>query len=96
MLKQTKRNKEPRGRPVALRLLFHVEALLETIYTSAGIDELLLAGIERVALGANFNGDVLAGGAGLDDVAAGAPDSGLIILGVDAFLHCSSPLIELP
>ena len=29
--------------------LFHVEALLETIHTTAGVNQLLLAGVERMA-----------------------------------------------
>ena len=87
MLKQTKRNKEPRGRPVALRLLFHVEALLETIYTSAGIDELLLAGIERVAFRTDFNTNILTSRSRLNDLAASAGDRRLLVLGMDAFFH---------
>ena len=45
------------------------------------------------ALGADFNGDVLLGGAGLDDVAAGASDGGLLVIGMDSFLHCVKLLI---
>ena len=33
-----------------------------------------------MALGADLNGDVLLGGAGLDDVAAGASDGGLLVI----------------
>jgi hypothetical protein len=40
-----------------------------------------------VTLGANFYADVLLGGASLDHIAAGAPDGGLLIVGVEAFLH---------
>ena len=61
--------------------------LVELINTAAGVDQLLLAGVEGVAVGADFNGDVLLGGAGLDDGAAGASDGGLLILGMDSFLH---------
>ena len=61
--------------------------LVELINAAAGIDELLLAGIERVALGADLNGDVLLGGSGLDDFAAGAANGGALIVGMDAFLH---------
>ena len=38
-----------------MTLLVHIETFLESVNTSACINELLLAGIERVALGANFN-----------------------------------------
>ena len=65
--------------------------LVELIHAAAGIDKLLLAGVERVALGADFNRDVLPGGAGLDDVAAGAADLGAVIFRMDAFLHDDSP-----
>ena len=67
--------------------------LVELINTAAGVDQLLLAGVEGVALGADFNGDVLLGGAGLDDVAAGASDGGLLVIGMDSFLHCVKLLI---
>jgi hypothetical protein len=40
-----------------------------------------------VAFGADFNGDVLLGGACLDDSAACAPDGGLLVVGMDSFLH---------
>ena len=61
--------------------------LVELINTAAGIDQLLLAGVEGVALGADFNGDVLLGGTGLNDGPAGAADGGLLVIGMDARLH---------
>ena len=61
--------------------------LVELINTAAGVDQLLLAGVEGVAVGADLNGDVLLGGTGLDDGAASASDGGLLILGMDSFLH---------
>ena len=67
--------------------------LVELINAAAGVDQLLLAGVEGVALGADLNGDVLLGGAGLDDVAAGASDGGLLVIGMDSFLHCVKLLI---
>ena len=73
--------------------LFHAVTLLELINTSAAVNELLAAGVEGVALGADLNGDVLLGGAGLDDVAAGASDGGLLVIGMDSFLHCVKLLI---
>ena len=63
--------------------------LVELINAAAGIDELLLAGVEGVALRADLNGDILAGGAGLDDGAAGAADDGGLIIGVYSCLHNS-------
>ncbi len=38
--------------------LFKTELLIETVNTSAGINKLLLAGEERMAVGTNFDLDV--------------------------------------
>ena len=70
-----------------LYFLLQVEALVETVNTSTGVNQLLLAGIERVALGANFNLDILLGGAGGKGVTAGATDGSLLVLRMDAFSH---------
>ena len=67
--------------------LLQIESLVETINTSTGVNQLLLAGIERVALGADFNSDVLLGGASRKDVTTGAANRGLFVLGMDTFLH---------
>ena len=61
--------------------------LVELVNAAAGVNELLLAGVEGVALGADFNDDVLLGAAGFDDLAASAADGGLLIVGVDSRLH---------
>ena len=68
-------------------LLVEAELLVEAADTATGVHHLLLAGVEGMTLGANFYADVLLGGAGLDHIAAGAPDGGLLIIGVEAFLH---------
>ena len=39
-------------------------------------------------LGAHFHADILLSGTSFDHVAAGAPDGGLLIIRVEAFLHC--------
>ena len=70
-----------------LWVLLQAKPLVEPINTSTGVNQLLLAGIERVALGADLNTNVLLGGAGRKDVATGAANRGLFILGVDTFLH---------
>ena len=75
-----------------MRLLDAV-LLVELVNTAAGVDQLLLAGVEGVALGADFHGDVLLGGAGLDDGAASALDGGLLVIGMDSFLHSKKLLI---
>ena len=70
-----------------MRLLDAV-LLVELVNAAAGVDQLLLAGVEGVALGADSHGDVLLGGAGLDDSAASALDGGLLVIGMDSFFHC--------
>ena len=67
--------------------LLQIESLVETINTSTGVNQLLLAGIERVALGADLNSDVLLGGTGRKDVATGTANRGLFVIGMDTFLH---------
>ena len=66
---------------------------IKLIDASAGINKLLLAGVERVALRADFNGDVLPGAAGLDNLAAGTADGGLLIIRVNSGLHIIFSLI---
>ena len=72
---------------VQASILLQAESLVEPINTSTGVNQLLLAGIERVALGADFNADVLLGGTGRKDVATGAANRSLFVIGMDTFLH---------
>ena len=72
---------------IQTQFLLQTKSLVETINTSTGVNQLLLAGIERVALGADFNTDLLLGGAGGEGVAASATDGGLLVLRMDAFFH---------
>jgi hypothetical protein len=67
--------------------LLAAETLIEALNTSAGIDELLLAGIERVALGANFDVDLRLGAARLDHVAAGTGNGAVNVIRVDTLFH---------
>ena len=76
--------------------LLQAELSVELVNATAGVDQLLLAGVEGMALGADLNGDVLLGRASLYHFAAGAADGGLEILGMDAFLHNLSPRNMLP
>ena len=65
---------------------------VELIYASAGINEFLLTGEERMALGANFNFDLAAlGGLGLYGFAACTLDDASFVLRMDSFFHCSIP-----
>ena len=70
-------------------------ALLETVHAPAGIDELLLPGIEGMALRADFNFKFALDRASLKGFAASAPDYTFTILGMDIFLHRLSPLPQL-
>ena len=72
-----------------MRILFllQTKSLVETINTSTGVNQLLLAGIEGVALGADFDTDVLLGGTGREDIAACATDRSLFVLRMDTFSH---------
>jgi hypothetical protein len=68
----------------------HAVALFEAINAATGIDQLLLAGVKGVALGADFNPEVALDGAGLKRFAASAANDALAVYGVDIFLHKSS------
>ena len=68
-------------------LLLQAETLVETIDTSTGVNQLLLAGIERVALGADFNTNLLLSGTGLENVTTSATNRGLFVLRMDTLLH---------
>src|SRR6266481_5111891 len=61
-----------RGR--GLRCLRLDHPLLELVHSSSGIDEFLLAGVEGMARIADTDDNHRLGGAGLDDIAAGATD----------------------
>ena len=68
-------------------LLLETETTVEAINTSAGVNQFLLASVERMALGANFNVDLRLGGMGVDDLAASAGDGAVHIIGMDALFH---------
>ena len=63
-------------------------ALVETIYASGGIDQLLFAGEERVAGRANFDVQVaLLGRAGLECLAASAGNGYIDVFWVNSWFH---------
>ena len=68
-------------------VLRQTKSLVETINTSTGVNQLLLAGVERVALGADLNADVLLSGTGRKDVTTSTANRGLFVIGMDTFLH---------
>ena len=83
----TNNEKSPHRYDANFSFLLQAKLLVEAVNASAGVNQLLLAGIERVALGANFDLDVLLGGAGLNDFAASTTDRRLFVFRMDTFLH---------
>jgi hypothetical protein len=63
------------------------QPLLELIYPTSGINELLSAGIERVTSVADADQDSLPGGAGFDDVPAGTPNFRILIFRMNVSSH---------
>ena len=79
-------------------LLFLVEAVfsVELINTSAGVYQFLLASVERMAFGANLNGDVLLGRAGVINSTASAANRSLLVIRMNSLFHNSNLLRRLP
>ena len=67
---------------------FNIEALLEAVNTSARVYQLLLAGVERMALGTNIHLHLFLGRSGFKSFTAYAANHALTILGMNIFLHC--------
>ena len=72
-----------------MRTVFLLQAvfLVETVDTSTGVNKLLLAGVERVTLGANFNLELTLDGTALEGLTASATNDALTVIGVDILLH---------
>src|SRR5207244_7508450 len=64
---------------------------LEPLDAAGGVHELLLARVERVALGADFHPDVGLRRASLDDLAARARDLRVDVIRMNASLHGPPP-----
>jgi len=67
---------------------FNIEPLLEAINTSASVYQLLFAGIERMALGADIHFHLFLRGAGFKCFTAYAANDTFAVLGMNVFLHC--------
>ena len=76
----------------SLSLSFH--SLLELIYTSACINELLLTCIERVAVGADINSEIFLCGKSLESRTASTLHSYELCLRMDSFFHFFHLLIK--
>ena len=70
-----------------LALLVEMELSIKPINASAGIDQLLFAGKERVTLGTDFDADILLCRAGLNHLSTGAGNRSRTVIRMDSFLH---------
>ena len=76
------------GDPFGFQLGGFDRAFLESVDGAGCVDQVLLAGIKRVAIRANFNMQLLFGGAGGESVAAGADYLGVCEIGwVEVVFH---------
>ena len=85
----------PRSRSRVCRssnLFLQTVALLEAIYSSAAVDQLLTAREERVALAADFDLQLALGGAGKEGLAAGTAHDRFAVRRMNIFLHVLSLL----
>src|SRR5438093_6759111 len=65
-------------------------ATLEALHAPAGVDQLLLARVERVAVRADLHAELGLRGTGLERIATGAVHRGRHVLGMDSLLHDSA------
>src|SRR6185369_16101646 len=65
----------------------NIVSLAEALDAAGGINQLLLAGVERVALRADLGGDLGLGGTALELVSAQALHGDFVVFGMDAFFH---------
>ena len=77
----------PNGKALEKHFLLAAETLVETLDASAGVDQLLLASVERMALGANFNTDVFFGRTDFHGISTSAFNGGLGILRMNSWFH---------
>jgi hypothetical protein len=84
----TIRGKKKSAYHSTLFFLLDIETLLEAINTSASVNQLLLTGVERMALGADINLHLFLGRAGFECFTAYAANDAFAVLGMDVFLHC--------
>ena len=68
-------------------LFVNAVLLVELINTAAGIDQLLLAGVEGVALGADFNLELALYGTALEGFTACATDDAFAVGRMDVLFH---------
>src|SRR6202050_4108137 len=78
-----------RGGQTGFGHLARAETLREFLHASGGVDKFLLTGEKGMAGRANAEAEILFGGAGVIDRAAGADDLAFHIFGVDIRFHGS-------
>ena len=62
--------------------------LAKFVHATAGVDDLLFTGVERMAAGADFDLKILSdGGSGQKCISAGAGDGDCLVVGMDAGFH---------
>jgi hypothetical protein len=66
---------------------FDAVSSLEALDAAGGVDDLLLAGVQGMAVGANLDMDFGARGTGLDPEAAGAHDCALLVCWMNSLFH---------
>ena len=71
--------------------LFLTVSLLEALDTTGRVNQLLLAGEERMAGGADLNPVRLAGGTGFHHMPAGTGDINFLIVRMDRLFHVQFP-----
>src|SRR4029077_6004536 len=76
-----------RGLGVDLGALALAVAALEAVDAATGVHQLLLAGVEGMALVAELRGELGAGRTGREGVAARTTNRGDVVVGVDVSLH---------
>jgi hypothetical protein len=68
--------------------LWKIELLAEPVNAASGVNQALLAGIKRMASGADVHVEiVLLGGAGLNDRSASAMHRNCVVMGMNFWLH---------
>src|SRR4029453_12754752 len=86
--------KAPAPACLLLRCRLPLVLPLETLHAPGRVHELLLAGEEGMAVGADFHPDVRLGRARLDDLPAGAGDRRVHIFRMNAHLHGANSSLE--
>jgi hypothetical protein len=72
------------------KAFLHAVTLFETLHSASGVDQLLLAGEERMAGGTDLRINFRLGGTSLENVTAETLNGHVGVLGVDTFFHITA------